>query len=120
MAAGSLKIRSNVGRIESRSSRVSLTSKTMIGCSDIADLSFMGGERLRAAELTGRLLAQPPAWLPRPSRAPSGLLAATTPSARICCRSSGLPGCALPGEVLAEYPRLLADRCGECRDSRVV
>src|SRR5262249_22931483 len=50
MAAGSLKIRSKVGRITSRSSRVSLTSKTMIGRSVTGDLSFAGG--LRASLIT--------------------------------------------------------------------
>src|ERR1700748_3489983 len=73
MTAGSLKIRSKVGRIESRSSRVSLTSKTMIGCSDIADLSFAGGEGAgRQSRRGGCLLG--PAWPPRLTRAPSDLL----------------------------------------------
>src|SRR5208282_2992041 len=41
-AAGSPKIRSNVGWSVSRSRRVSFTSKTMIGCLDMSDLSFSG------------------------------------------------------------------------------
>src|SRR5580704_1208040 len=42
MAAGSLKIRSKTGLTPSRFIRVSLTSKTMTGRSDMADLSVRG------------------------------------------------------------------------------
>ena len=46
VAAGSLNIRAKTGFSESRSSKVSLTSKTMIGRSDIeGDLSYHGRVR---------------------------------------------------------------------------
>src|ERR1700733_1353764 len=47
MAAGSLKIRSKTGLTPSRFIRVSLTSKTMTGRSDMADLSVRTGVRAR-------------------------------------------------------------------------
>ena len=50
IAAGSPKILSKTGRIESRSSRVSLTSKTMTGRSDMGNLSFIGGGSSSFAE----------------------------------------------------------------------
>src|ERR1700677_5148902 len=62
IAAGSLKIRSKTGRIDSRSSRVSLTSKTMMGRSVIGR-PFVRG-RTQGAD--GRL---PDAWLTRARQA---------------------------------------------------